>query len=799
MEQEVSVTEAGVGGPVLAQAVPAGADGAGQPAARPAQPAQEQPAPDRAGPVQQPPQGPVVQVAPAERPEITVTPPPPGARVNVAVPAGAVVHLDAPVFHPDVARYVVDGEDLVVVLANGAIVRLDGFFAHPDLPPALTVTGGPLVTATDLLAGLPPGATEVEPAAGGEAPATGPEHGGGASFSPFDPGDIGKGFAPTGPLAPTALGFPAPELPEAEAGAAGGGEPPVLTITGRLEGTLAIVGLDYNPTWTGLRPEFRAGWPVWPASAVGGGGRHPVLDAPREVKVTFHSETAAMHDSFGVLVLGPDGRVGDVRLLFPDVNGSRLDPAMPWLNDGRGPLVEGVSSVDLGVLPAGSTLAFFLVSDGARLNPELATLASAGGHFELRDARTGGAFDANDAGAVPQLVHVAPDGTETVIDTGNRLFVSLDPTPDTPGETPFNADGLAHVAMGWWELTGELMVGFEDVDRAGTIGGGLFRFDGDYDDVVVRVSFGAVEGRVVHYGLDPAVRLDVAVSDPDSTELSGATVRILSGQPGDHLAFAGSLDADGDGVVDGTNIAYAFHGDRLELAGTDTFANYEAVLEAVRLGVDPESGAAGTRTLRITVTDAEGNASDPVDVIVDVRANLVSGTDGNDFLVSPGGLAALDGGAGDDVLFGAGGQDLLYGGPGQDRLEAGAGRDVLIGGPGIDSLNGGPGADLFVFTGLGGGTDVIRDLDLAGGDRVDLSPLFRGTGFPGPSAPDVGDWVRLRPHDWDGDGFDDALLQVDLDGPGSQHVFVGVASLLNTPHTVAIDQLLAPDSGGAIV
>ncbi|GBD41378.1 hypothetical protein HRbin39_00759 [bacterium HR39] len=63
----------------------------------------------------------------------------------------------------------------------------------------------------------------------------------------------------------------------------------------------------------------------------------------------------------------------------------------------------------------------------------------------------------------------------------------------------------------------------------------------------------------------------------------------------------------------------------------------------------------------------------------------------------------------------------------------------------------------------------------------------------------MGDWVRLLPHDWDGDGPDDALLQVDLDGPGSQHVFVGVASLLNTPHTVAIDQLLAPDSGGAIV
>jgi len=791
MAQETNPAEAGGDARRLAQAVPAGSD-----EARPAQQTQAAQAPDRAGPAQEP----AVPVTPAERPEITVTPPPPGAQVQVAVPPGALVHLDAPVFHPDVARYVVDGEDLVVVLANGAMVRLDGFFAHPELPPALTVTGGPAVSAAELLAGLPPGVTELEPEAGGEAP-TQPEHGGGASFAAFEPGDIGQGFQPQGPLAPTELGFAAPPLPEVEVGLGGEGVPPSIAVTGALEGTLALVGFDFVPTWTGTNPVFRPGVPVWPDTAVGGGGRHPVLDAPREVTVTFRSESAALHDSFGVLVLDPDGTVSQVRVVFPDVNGSSFDPTMPWINDGRGPLVENVSSVDLGTLPAGSTLAFFLVSDGGRLNPELATFAAAGGHFELRDARTGSAFNATDPAAVPQLVYVAPDGAEHVIDTGNRLFVSLDPTPDTVRETPFNPDGLAHVAMGWWELTGELMVGFEDIDQAGTIGGGIFRFDGDYDDVVVRVAFGPVEKRVVYYGLDPAVRLDISLSDPDSTKLSGARVRILSGQPGDFLAFAGHLDADGDGVVDGTNIAYAFDptGQRLKLSGTDTLARYETVLEAVRLGVDPASGSAGTRTLRISVTDAEGNTSDPVDVKVEVRSNLITGTDGNDFLVSPGGLAALYGGGGDDVLFGAGGPDLLYGGSGNDRLEGGAGADVLIGGPGIDSLNGGPGADLFVFTGLGGGTDVIRDFNPAEGDRIDLSLLFAGTGFPGASSPGAGDWVRLRPADWDGDGFDDAALEVDLDGPGAQHVFVSVAVLLNTPSTLAIDSLLVPDQGGALV
>jgi len=38
-------------------------------------------------------------------------------------------------------------------------------------------------------------------------PEVGPQHGGGAGFSPYDPGDIGPGLEATGPLAPTELGL----------------------------------------------------------------------------------------------------------------------------------------------------------------------------------------------------------------------------------------------------------------------------------------------------------------------------------------------------------------------------------------------------------------------------------------------------------------------------------------------------------------------------------------------------------------------------------------------------------------
>ena len=63
-------------------------------------------------------------------------------------------------------------------------------------------------------------------------PATGPEHGGGAGFSPYDPGDIGTGPDPLGPLLPTALGLGVPPV-QFESGINGAGEdnqPPTLTL-----------------------------------------------------------------------------------------------------------------------------------------------------------------------------------------------------------------------------------------------------------------------------------------------------------------------------------------------------------------------------------------------------------------------------------------------------------------------------------------------------------------------------------------------------------------------------------------
>jgi len=94
----------------------------------------------------------------------------------------------------------------------------------------------------------------------------------------------------------------------------------------------------------------------------------------------------------------------------------------------------------------------------------------------------------------------------------------------------------------------------------------------------------------------------------------------------------------------------------------------------------------------------------------------ISGTsDGNDHLL---------GGDGNDILFGQGGNDILEGGNGNDILYGGAGNDTLIGGPGNDTLIGGLGADTFAWKSGDIGNDVIKDFNVAQGDRIDLTNLL---------------------------------------------------------------------------
>ena len=103
------------------------------------------------------------------------------------------------------------------------------------------------------------------------------------------------------------------------------------------------------------------------------------------------------------------------------------------------------------------------------------------------------------------------------------------------------------------------------------------------------------------------------------------------------------------------------------------------------------------------------------------------GAEGNDTLVGGAHNDLLDGGSGNDELRGDGGHDTLLGGDGDDRLYGRRGNDVLDGGAGNDRLSGSTWADTFVF-GTGYGTDRILDMNVAEGDRIQLSAaLWDGT------------------------------------------------------------------------
>ena len=95
----------------------------------------------------------------------------------------------------------------------------------------------------------------------------------------------------------------------------------------------------------------------------------------------------------------------------------------------------------------------------------------------------------------------------------------------------------------------------------------------------------------------------VTLSDLDSPDLAGATVRISGDpQPGDHLGIGGAAS----GTLDGGKITYAFSGATLTLTGSDTPAAYQAALDAVTLqATSPEASTGGhpSRGLLFTVND----------------------------------------------------------------------------------------------------------------------------------------------------------------------------------------------------
>jgi Ca2+-binding RTX toxin-like protein len=324
---------------------------------------------------------------------------------------------------------------------------------------------------------------------------------------------------------------------------------------------------------------------------------------------------------------------------------------------------------------------------------------------------------------------------------GNVFFTS-DPTPGSPNDNPLNPDGLGHVVSGLQSDHAGLTIGFED-KLLGNTG------DNDFNDVTVDIEPSPIA--VAFTGGEVRVALDASIVDVDDTSLSRAAIE-LSGQPGDALAFNGSLAGTGVDLTTSTATSLVFQ-------GVAPITVYQQILQSVALDAAP---VAGVRQIGVTVVDERGAASDPSVLRVDLNgAGATAGTTDDDRLV---GQPLIE-----DEIVALGGNDILFGDSGDDLLDGGPGNDILSGGFGSDRLIGGPGADSLAFASPGEGGDLIFGFNAGEGDRLDFSDLFDGGADP----ENVDPFVRF-----DAAG-NNVQVNVDQDGPGAAAAFISVATLVD--------------------
>jgi Ca2+-binding RTX toxin-like protein len=665
---------------------------------------------------------------------ITVPVPAPGERIEALAQPGQQITLRGSEFGG--ATYLVAEGGLLVLTDDGRMVYVAGLVdaADSEQPPTLRVAGGPAVASDTLLANLQP---IVEPSEGDVVarllvPQAGATHAGGANFTAYDPGTIAGGPFPTGPLLPTTLGLGTPPVLDnakalfdenGDAGQGVGGQPPTLDATGTIEreaGSITVTPLFAS---AGPLPALGEAARLPDAQINGVDQRNLTVGQSGDAAIVFGSEFAAFVNTLGVFLIRPNGEMVDPKIVFPEIEQAEPDPDFPFLRPGGGPVAAGaqVPLTDLydpAQLHPGQKFGMFLIAQGFTLNGD--DLSG-----DLRFASDGRTL-------------LTADGRPIA---GN-VFFTTDPTPGSPNDNPLNPDGLGHVVSGLQPGHAGLTIGFED-KLLGDAG------DNDFNDVTVDVEPSPTA--IALTGGEVRVALDAAIVDVDDASLSRAAIE-LSGQPGDALAFNGSLAGTGVDLTTSTATNLVFQ-------GLAPIAVYQQILESVVLGAAPVAGA---RQLGVTVVDERGAASDPFMLSVDLNGTGATvGTTDDDRLVGQPLIA--------DEIVGLDGNDILFGDSGDDLLDGGPGNDIMSGGFGSDRLIGGPGADSMVYTSPAEGGDLIFGFNAGEGDRLDFRDLFDGGATPD----DVDPFVRFDT------AGDDVQVNVDQDGPGAAAAFISVATLVD--------------------
>ncbi|HYD76783.1 DUF4347 domain-containing protein, partial [Ramlibacter sp.] len=103
----------------------------------------------------------------------------------------------------------------------------------------------------------------------------------------------------------------------------------------------------------------------------------------------------------------------------------------------------------------------------------------------------------------------------------------------------------------------------------------------------------------------------LTLSDNDGTDIDGAVIRIASG----YVQGQDVLDFTAVGAISGSFDAST---GELVLSGTGSLAEYQAVLRSVTFHNNSDDPSGASRTIRFTVTDADGNTSAALDSTVTV-------------------------------------------------------------------------------------------------------------------------------------------------------------------------------------
>ena len=202
-----------------------------------------------------------------------------------------------------------------------------------------------------------------------------------------------------------------------------------------------------------------------------------LIGASGDAEIAFVDEVAAFQSSLGVYLIEPNGTIGDTgwafeRIEHKDASADASSAARP----GGGPLAPGDSVLlsdifDPVDLTPGTGFGLFLVADGWSLND-----AAIFGDGTLAFRANGGS--ASVADTLPTLVHIAPDGTETLV-LGDILH-STDADSADPLTNSLNPGGSGQVTSGL--LDGSFTVAFEDKPL------NLFGSDHDFNDALFSVT-----------------------------------------------------------------------------------------------------------------------------------------------------------------------------------------------------------------------------------------------------------------------------------------------------------------------